>query len=372
MDFLALPPEINSARIESGPGSAPLLAASSAWAALSRSLVDASTQMAVSLDSLTSAWGGSASVTAISALDTYRTWLMETALHAAQVSGAAMMAATAYETARGASVPLVAVLANRTQLASLVATNILGQNTPAIMATESVYLEMWSQDVAAMVGYLSETQSATAQLQPAMPAPQVATGTGSAAVAQAASLPTGLQSILNFLTSPNNFLTALGNPATPIGFVEAQELALQSSGVYQVASYPLILGLMSQANGMMSRANDLTEQGNNISGEMEQDDRAQAKMTPPPFEQPAPAHVEGSRGGVSKAGALSVPPNWDKATRQVTLASAASPLVPPEGTNRIPGGMMPMPIAAVGGRDGKQRKADELLVRVKFLPTEGV
>ncbi len=34
MDFGALPPEINSARMYSGAGSAPLLAAASAWSGL--------------------------------------------------------------------------------------------------------------------------------------------------------------------------------------------------------------------------------------------------------------------------------------------------------------------------------------------------
>ena len=37
-DFGALPPEINSGKIYSGPGSAPLLAAASAWDALGSEL----------------------------------------------------------------------------------------------------------------------------------------------------------------------------------------------------------------------------------------------------------------------------------------------------------------------------------------------
>ncbi|MEE3062972.1 MAG: PPE domain-containing protein, partial [Actinomycetota bacterium] len=34
MDFAALPPEVNSTRMYSGPGSGPLLAAAAAWNAL--------------------------------------------------------------------------------------------------------------------------------------------------------------------------------------------------------------------------------------------------------------------------------------------------------------------------------------------------
>jgi PPE family len=43
-----------------------------------------------------------------------------------------------------------AVTANRVTLAALQATNVLGQNTPAIASAEAQYMEMWAQDVAAM------------------------------------------------------------------------------------------------------------------------------------------------------------------------------------------------------------------------------
>ncbi len=49
--------------------------------------------------------------------------------------------------------PPPVITANRTQLAVLVATNLLGQNTPAIAANEAAYGEMWAQDAAAMYGY---------------------------------------------------------------------------------------------------------------------------------------------------------------------------------------------------------------------------
>ena len=42
------------------------------------------------------------------------------------------------------------VAANRATLAALVATNVLGQNAPAIASTEAHYAEMWAQDATAM------------------------------------------------------------------------------------------------------------------------------------------------------------------------------------------------------------------------------
>ena len=60
------------------------------------------------------------------------------------------------------------IAANRAQLASLVATNLLGQNTPAIAATEVHYAEMWAQDAAAMYGYAGSSAAAT-QVPPFTP-----------------------------------------------------------------------------------------------------------------------------------------------------------------------------------------------------------
>src|SRR5262249_32977235 len=70
----------------------------------------------------------------------------------------------------------------------LVATNVFGQNTAAIAATEAQYGEMWAQDAAAMNGYAS-TSSAATQLTP-FTSPQSTTNAGgitqqTAAVSQA-------------------------------------------------------------------------------------------------------------------------------------------------------------------------------------------
>ena len=271
-------------------------------------------------------------------------------------------------------VPLVAVLANRAQLAMLVATNILGQNTPAIMATEAIYAEMWAQDVSAMSGYQAESAAATTQLQPPTPAPAITTGAlpqGVTQAATAATLPaqTSLGSIWNWLTSPNSFLTALNNPATPIGFVETQWLSLSSSGPWQSLTYPLMFAFMGQANGMMSRANDLTAEGNATSEEMARADEEHLKAHHPGESVPNTGDDAANPGRMFKeplgsarsVGALSVPPRW---TEQMTLASKVSPL---ETSPSTMGGMMPMPIAAVSAPDRKQRKADEVLrVRLEF------
>jgi hypothetical protein len=63
--------------------------------------------------------------------------------------------------ATSAALPPKAVAANRTLLMTLIATNLLGHNTPAIAATEAQYAEMWAQDVAAMFGYAASSTSSS-------------------------------------------------------------------------------------------------------------------------------------------------------------------------------------------------------------------
>src|SRR5258705_9366810 len=59
------------------------------------------------------------------------------------------------------TVPPPVIAANRALLMALIATNFFGQNTPAIMATEAQYVEMWAQDAAAMYGYAASSATAT-------------------------------------------------------------------------------------------------------------------------------------------------------------------------------------------------------------------
>ncbi len=82
-------------------------------------------------------WLGPASVSMVAAATPYATWLSTTAEQAKQAGAQARSAAAAYEAAFAATVPPPVIAENRALLMSLVATNILGQNTPAIAATET-------------------------------------------------------------------------------------------------------------------------------------------------------------------------------------------------------------------------------------------
>lgn len=161
-DFGALPPEINSARMYSGPGSAPMMAAASAWDALAAQLESYAAGYASALVELRGLWSGGASFAMAGAVAPFVVWAAETAAQAEETAAQARIAAAAFETAFATIVPPEVVAANRIQLATLVATNFFGQNTPAIAATEAQYAEMWAQDAAAMYGYAASSSAAIA------------------------------------------------------------------------------------------------------------------------------------------------------------------------------------------------------------------
>ena len=166
LDFAALPPEINSARMYAGPGSAPTMAAAAAWNTMAAEMRFAAANYGSVLSELTSeSWLGPSSTSMLAAAAPYLAWLSTTATQAEETGTQANAAAAAYESAFAMTVPPPVVAANRAQLSMLVATNVFGQNTPAIAATEAQYAEMWAQDAAAMNGYATASLSA-AQITP--------------------------------------------------------------------------------------------------------------------------------------------------------------------------------------------------------------
>ena len=191
MDFGSYPPEINSGRMYAGPGAAPMLTAAEAWQGLAAELHSAAGSYQSVVSGLTAGtWVGPSSSTMAAAAASYVTWLNATAAQAEETAAQAKAAAAAYQTAFTSTVPPPMVAANRSQLMTLVATNLFGRNTQAIAANEAQYGEMWAQDAAAMYGYAASSASATS-LTPFTPPQQNTNPGGSGAQAAAASQAAG-------------------------------------------------------------------------------------------------------------------------------------------------------------------------------------
>jgi PPE-repeat protein len=209
VDFAGLPPEINSGRMYAGAGSGPLVAAAAAWETLAAELDAMGASYRGVVSELTGGqWVGPSSMSMAAAAAPYVSWINATATQAGQTAAQLGSAVVAYEAAFAATVPPPEIEVNRALLASLVATNILGQNTPAIAATEAQYAEMWAQDAAAMYAYAGASSAATALSPFNAPPPTTnpaSTATQAAAVGQAAATAAGpsAQSALQMAAVPN-------------------------------------------------------------------------------------------------------------------------------------------------------------------------
>ena len=185
MDFATLPPEINSARMYAGPGPGPMLAAASAWDALAAELQSTAASYRAAISELTGGpWLGASSATMTAATTPYLDWMTTSAAQAEQTATQARAAAAAYETAFATTVPPAVIAANRSLLMTLIATNVLGQNTAAIAATEVAYAEMWAQDATAMYDYAGSAAVASTLTPFAKPPPTTNPAGQGAAVSQ--------------------------------------------------------------------------------------------------------------------------------------------------------------------------------------------
>jgi PPE-repeat protein len=207
MDFGGLPPEITSALIYAGPGSESMLVASSAWNGLAAELRSTASSYGSVVSALTDdSWLGPSAAAMEASVAPYLAWLNTAATGAEQTAAQAAAAANAYQAAFASVVPPEMIAANRIQLAQLMATNIYGQNTPAISAVEAQYGEMWAQDASAMYSYAGSSAAAS-RVTPFTTPPTITNPAGTAnqaaATAQAAgaSTGTGVQSALSQLVS---------------------------------------------------------------------------------------------------------------------------------------------------------------------------
>ncbi len=388
MDFGALPPEINSGRMYSGPGSAPMRAASAAWNLLAAELESAATQYQSTIDVLDDEWLGPTSATMAAAVDPYITWMSATGAQAEQTAAQASAAASAYEAAFAMTVPPVEVAANRAQLAMLVATNVIGQNTAAIAANEAMYGEMWAQDAAAMYGYAGTSAAASsvkAFSQPpetSNPAAQATQGsavtqangasTGSGVQSQLQQLTSTIPSSLKQLTSPVSAATnAATQPASALsGFLNFLDGADGSSiGTFLNSTFlnglvsgsyvspalitPAVTSGLADINSLAPVGEAAGLGGAGLGGAGVTD------MIKPLAPAPVSVGVSVNTTGGTLVGKLSVPPAWTAAAQVanhsgVTYAGGGwTNAVGPTGggTGAVPAGMPGMP-GASGARSG--------------------
>ncbi|TXI62890.1 PPE family protein [Mycolicibacterium mageritense] len=330
MDFGALPPEVNSARMYAGPGSAPLLAAAANWSAMATELHYSATSYAAAIADLAdSAWQGPSAASMTAAAAPYAAWLKATAVGAEETALQASAAAGAYEAAYAATVPPPVIAANRALLGTLVATNFLGQNAPAIAATEAQYGEMWAQDAAAMYTYAG-TSATASQLTPFSTPPETTNGSGQ--ISQPAAASSADSSLSDFLSKIPNALQNMLN-MTPTQIVDDYQAVIKTlTNVISTANGPYGINIESSARSIYQMAISIPSVANGLGN-------LTSTLNPKPIvgalspllasplltgAQAVPASaVSGAVGRAGLIGSLSVPSTWASAVPAVKTATVA-------------------------------------------------
>jgi PPE-repeat protein len=358
MDYGALPPEVNSSRMYTGPGSGPMVAAAEAWQSLAAELHSAANSYQSVLSGLTTgSWTGPASASMAAAASSYVAWLTATATQAEQSAAQAKAAIAAYQSAFTSTVPPQLVATNRAQLTSLVATNLFGRNIQKIAVNEAQYGEMWAQDAAAMYGYAASSAGATS-LTPFTPPQQNTNPAGSGGQAAAVSDATGtsagnvqstVSSIQQAFSSVPTALQSLSTAAPaaagdPLGtisdlisiFLDAPSaiatfLADIPFGVIGVTALPL--DIIGAGTGLHTDKIISGWAGQEAwPGEGDQPPTAfPAIITGPIESSAATTALSANLGEANTVGALSVPPTWTIATPAVRPVAMTLPVLPDNG-----------------------------------------
>lgn len=353
MFYGAFPPEFNSGRMYAGRGSGSMLAAAAAWDDLATELQSAASSYSSVLSTLTSGpWTGPSSVAVAAAVAPYVAWMQQTAAGAHHAARQATQAASAFEAALAATVPPPLIAANRSLLTTLVATNIFGQNTTAIAATEAQYSEFWAQDADAMDTYFASSATASNSLTPFNEPPQTTHSSGTAgqaaALTRAADTPAG--NVVSNLSAATNAAT------TPSGYTGPLAWLAQLATDYQTFWTDLLNTVPGGADFYTAFYNavkvplGLTTQFNDIGLLINFPLSQWLKFAPPIAYGALPKDALGAglgalgfgRGtlysavsaGMGNAGTLvgklSVPPSWATATPTIRTVAAALSTAGPE------------------------------------------
>lgn len=377
MDFGIYPPEVNSGRMYAGPGAGPMLAAAQAWQSVADELYTTIGGYQSAVSELTEgAWSGPSAAAMNAAAGSYVEWLSATAARAEQTAAQAWTAVAAYEAAFGATVPPPEIAANRALLAVLVATNFLGQNTPAIAATEALYAEMWAQDSLAMYNYAASSAAASV-LTPFTPPHQNTDPGGTAgqaaAISQTGTLAGAAQDAISVVPQA---LSAMAVPAE----LELVTLLLDLFFIAPVdaaALFAIVPADVIGTFGDFPLAAFMAVSGADDDETVSDWDEVEPLLgTEPTPEEPFVAslvnptpRLSAALGGANTVGGLTVPSSWTqiataaaevRPTALVTPLASVNPAAGPAAASNVTNTLNQMGIGAMAGQpmEGQQAAAD--------------
>jgi PPE-repeat protein len=221
--YWGIPPEVNAFRLTmAGAGPTAHVGQVTAFETAAVTHTEQATQMAATAAATGASFVGAGGQAMLQCAAQQSAW-MQTAGAFAQKSAATITEGTRqYGQAAASMIPFPTVVANRVREATLEATNIIGQNTPAIAEANVEYAEYWGQNSGSMMGYLAGITGLISSLGVPLPVMPGAANPAAAAAAGAAAtgMSLGLQgagAALSGATQAGTTMATAGGTAASVG-----------------------------------------------------------------------------------------------------------------------------------------------------------
>ncbi|MBU3066827.1 PPE domain-containing protein [Nocardia sp. NEAU-G5] len=248
-EFIALPPEVNAARLTFGAGEVPLQGANAAYTAMAAALHTAAGDSDGTTATMTGIWP--TGHTAQAAFSNHAGWLHGQAENAARSAQVASAAAGAYMSAVGIMPPVAECLAAKAAAAAaMTAAATTGAMTPAALGTEHYYdVVLRGQAATSMTTYSAAANTIVAGLPTVTPPPEITSGGGGGPGGPGLGMP-----VIGGGGAPLSPPTAIGSPVSLAGqsLTSAGSQAVTSAGSQAVTSAGTTLG--NQAANTLGQA----------------------------------------------------------------------------------------------------------------------
>lgn len=171
---MAIPPEVLSQSLNSGPGAGGLLRSAAQWQQLSDMYKDTLVQMQQILtETSANIWEGATAIQYRSVHEPYLAWLEQVSIESESAAMQLGAAANSYCDAVATMPSLAEITTNRITHDCLIATNFFGINCAQICLTEIDYARMWLQAAATMEAYQAEATTAVSSVPMTVPADRI-------------------------------------------------------------------------------------------------------------------------------------------------------------------------------------------------------